>query len=76
MKNLESNMCLILASTWIFIQNTASESKSAADHNFTWRKFQGGVIEYVNTHDETKIVRRYIHPRPYANPTAKPQDSA
>jgi hypothetical protein len=39
-------------------------------------KFPGEVIEYANTHGETKIVRRYIHPRPYANPAAKPQDSA
>lgn len=54
--------------------NTASESKPLADHNFTRTKFLGGVIEYVNTHDETKIVRRYIHLRPYANPAAKPQD--
>jgi len=59
-----------------YLRNTASESRPVADHNFTRRKFLGEVIEYVNTHDETKIVRRYIHPCPYANPTAKPQDSA
>lgn len=59
---MKNQTCFALASVWIFIQNTASESKPAADHNFTRRKFLGRVIEYVNTHDETKIVRRYIHP--------------
>lgn len=73
---MQNQICFTLASIWIFIQNTASESKPAADHNFTRRKFLDGVIEYVNTHDETKIVRRYIYPHPYVNPTAKPQDSA